>query len=95
MRPLTIAIDWDGTISADPQTFHKVAALFAAAGHHVVVCTGRAFPPTGPEGGELIVPTYCTAGQAKAEYMREQGVHVDIWIDDDPLSITHRDPRLT
>lgn len=90
MRQLTIAIDYDGTITADPTAFYQVMAELAFAGHRVVICTGRAFPPTETPPG---LPVYCTAGQAKAEYMREQGVRVDIWIDDDPGSILQSDDR--
>lgn len=81
---MLISIDYDNTYSADPPALRDVTAAFKAAGHRVIFCTGRAFPPPRDLCPE---PMYCTAGQAKRDYLAAQGLHPDVWIDDDPASI--------
>ena len=86
---MLIAIDYDGTITAAPQLWSSFAVSATLAGHTVIVCTARAFPPSRdlPAG----IPVFCTAGQAKRDYMASLGMHPDVWIDDDPASITTDD----
>lgn len=83
-RAQTFAIDFDGTYAAAPAVWNQFIAIAQLAGHRVLICTGRAFAPFGaPEGVDL----HCTAGQAKRDYLRDLGIRVDVWIDDDPSSI--------
>jgi len=77
----TIAIDYDDTITSDPETWAKVIELLRQK-HDVLCCTFRT--PAKAALIELPIPVYATDGVAKAEYMRNQGVWVDIWIDDWP-----------
>ena len=80
---MLIAIDYDGTITAAPQLWSNFAVSATLAGHTVIVCTGRAFPPPAPDW----LTVHCTAGQAKRDYLAALGIHPDVWIDDDPQSI--------
>ena len=84
---MLFAIDYDGAYSAAPALWEQFAANAQAGGHTVIICTGRAFAPT-------VVTTltvYCTGGQAKADYLASLGVYPDVWIDDDPGSVTQDD----
>lgn len=87
---MLIAIDYDRTYAAAPELWAQFIAMAQARGDQVVICTGRAFPPS----EQLPVEVHCTAGQAKAAYLLERGLRPDIWIDDDPWSIVSDDPSL-
>jgi hypothetical protein len=82
-----ISIDYDGTYSAAPALWEAFAQTALAAGSQVIICTGRAFPPD----VQTALPIYCSAGQAKADYLREVGLAPDVWIDDDPGSVIQDD----
>lgn len=93
-KALTIAIDFDNTFTADPQLWGAFMSQCKSANHRVICVTARL--PT-QENLELIGeafaeqgfdPTiYFTALGSKLDYMEKQGVKVDIWIDDDPLTL--------
>lgn len=85
---MLIAIDYDNTYSADPALWEAFAASARAAGHGVVICTGRAFEPR----IQTSLQIFCAAGLAKAEYLAAQGLHPTVWIDDDPTSVNVGDP---
>lgn len=82
------AIDYDRTYTAAPTVWDTFIYAARIAGHRVLICTGRAFAPT-----ELRqdIEVYCTAGQAKRDFLRDLGIAVNVWIDDDPESITQND----
>lgn len=80
----TFAIDYDGTYASNPGLWDAFILAARINGSRVLICTGRAFPPTeAPQGIEV----HCSAGQAKHAYLAEQGIQVDVWIDDDPASV--------
>lgn len=84
----TFAIDYDGTYAAAPAVWDQFIQSARSAGHRVLICTGRAFAPTGLRQD---VELYCAAGQAKHDFLRDLGIAVSVWIDDDPSSITQND----
>jgi len=82
-RPLTIAIDWDQTWTADPDLWSRFAEMAQASGHTVYIVTSR---PSG-NTSECVasgVKVIATAWQAKRPFCEELGIRVDIWIDDCP-----------
>lgn len=85
-----IAIDYDETFSLDPILFLKIISLFRKANFDVICCTFRAESQK-DEGFELLelngVPCYFTAGVKKSVYLKDKGISVSVWIDDDPSSI--------
>lgn len=96
MDKMTIAIDYDGTYTRDPQMWNKIIRLFKEKGHRVVCATMR-YPETvqfhngHTEAADvlnnlahLVDEVYFTSRQAKAPFLKEKGVHVDIWVDDNP-----------
>lgn len=87
---MLIAIDYDGTYTADPRMWEAFIVGTNHLGHEIVICTGRAFPPNHEFAPWVTV--HCTAGQAKRDYLATLGIHPDVWIDDDPQSILTDDP---
>lgn len=90
VRPFCIAIDYDDTFTACPETWRKVIATLCAAGARVFCVTFR--PPTMPVydfPGEV----FFTSGQLKAEYMHALKQDVHVWIDDRPELIGENPQR--
>jgi hypothetical protein len=74
-------LDYDNTYSDDPELFELFIKAAQERGHLVFIVTAR--------GPEMPVPVkscevFYTDGSAKAAFMKEQGLDVDIWIDDWP-----------
>lgn len=91
---MIIAIDYDGTFAADPETFTKVIQLFQEAGHTVICVTGRSAGPMGQPVldsiGKLIGEDKCIfAGTSlwKSIAAEKRGYTVNVWIDDIPSMI--------
>lgn len=87
---MIIAIDYDNTYTADPETFNKVITLFKEAGHDVICVTGRddgvLGVPVRNSIGKLI-PVIFAGSTWKREAARKRGYIVDVWIDDMPSMI--------
>ena len=83
---MIIALDYDKTYTAAPVLFDIFCMVAKALGVEVVIVTMRHDHETiqrGPRG----VMIYYTGRRAKRPFMDRQGIHVDIWIDDDPVAI--------
>lgn len=94
--PLTIAIDFDGTITACPELWAKVIALMEADGHRVVMVTCRSdseanvnFVREYLRRYGIVLPMLFTSNGSKIEAAKERGWDVDIWCDDQPHTIVH------
>jgi hypothetical protein len=86
-----IAIDLDDTLTADSELWRAFIETASKLGHRCICVTAR----RDTEGNNdtvdqwmqshaISLPVYYTGLRSKIEYMAERGVHVDIWIDDDP-----------
>ncbi len=89
---MIVAIDYDNTYTADPETFEKVIALFLAAGHTVICVTGRSNDgvmdiPVRNSIGKL-VPVIFAGPEWKADAARKMGYEVNVWVDDIPNMIS-------
>lgn len=87
MEKLLIAIDYDGTYTADPEAWAIVISVMKARGHEVIMCTHRheALEPinmTTPGLNGVMV--YYTGRKAKRPWLLRLGIIPDIWIDDNP-----------
>ena len=97
---MIIAIDYDQTFSAAPQTWADVIALLRLAGHDVICVTGREDKPFWSDGvrkafaghglGDL--PIIFAGLRWKEEAAKAAGWDVDIWIDDKPDAVRLPNP---
>jgi hypothetical protein len=88
---MNIAIDYDHTYSADPPMWDQVIGIFKSAGHSVFCVTNRALPHVELDQAmaALQVPTVYAGERYKNDAIREElDIHVNIWIDDMPGTIT-------
>jgi hypothetical protein len=90
-RSLLFAIDFDGTFAADPDLFRGIVALIRAAGHEVVMVTGREDSrgfgdPVRALVGDLM-PIVFAGGHWKTVAALQAGYKIDIWVDDNPTYI--------
>lgn len=98
-----VGVDFDETISDNPETWMKVMVQLEDAGYTVVVVTWRS-PDTYPEDLQFLVDrgwkVYYTSFKAKRPYMESLGIKIDIVIDDNPWAWDHdateiwSDPRI-
>jgi hypothetical protein len=88
---MIIAIDYDNTYAADPETFNKVIKTFQDAGHTVICVTGRSNDglmdkPVRESIGKLI-PVVFAGSEWKRSAAKRHGYDVNVWIDDNPEMI--------
>ena len=76
-----IALDYDGTYTADPAFWDDVIALAVASGHSVTCITMRR-----PETEMIDMPcaVVYTSRAAKKTFAENAGLLVDVWVDDRP-----------
>lgn len=90
--PRTIALDFDGTYTSDPELWDQWIRIATSRGHRVLCVT---FRPTDKMEkvhatiGQVIgvENCICTNGKYKKEYTSDNNIQVDIWIDDIPETI--------
>ncbi len=75
-----IALDYDKTWTADPILWENFAASALRRGHQVLCMTMR----RPDEAIEIPIQIIYTSRRAKADYAKEIGLKIDIWIDDSP-----------
>ncbi len=88
---MIFAIDYDGTLSRDPDGFRLLVELLRGRGHTCVLVTGRS--DEGQWGNEVrravggLMPIVFSSGGWKATAAERAGHRVDVWIDDMPEGI--------
>ena len=75
-----IALDYDGTYTADPPLWNSFIQAATKSGHRVICITMR----TPQESIQIPCDVYYTSRKAKIPFMRDLGIKVNIWIDDMP-----------
>ena len=89
-KKVTIGLDFDGTITADPELWILFVYSALKKGHRVHIVTMRYPTETHKvldifkDMGLLIV---YTSRLAKKPVCEECGIHIDIWIDDNPRAV--------
>lgn len=90
-KTVNIGLDFDGTITADPQLWIDFVIKALRRKHRVYIVTMRC--PTEPHvllkefetyGGVKII---YTSRQAKRPVCEALGINIDIWIDDNPRAV--------
>ena len=86
-----IAMDFDETLTAAPLLFKKFVSDVREFGWDIILVTARRDTFENNETvnqfldeWDIDLPVYFTSLQSKVDYMKQIGVEVDIWIDDDP-----------
>lgn len=89
-RPIGICIDYDDTFTTNPPVWTQIIELLRASGANVF-CISLRFPNVPITGFPGTV--YYACGQHKWEFAEQNGLFVDIWIDDWPAIIGDRSDR--
>lgn len=90
---IKIAVDYDETITKDPNGWTQIMQLMHKLGMKVYIVTYR----NNRESSDLdyllasdfIESVVFTARNGKKQFCENLGIYIDIWIDDNPISITH------
>lgn len=87
---MTIALDYDGTYTADPELWDRFIAAAIRRGHKVIVVTCRRRTDENREDVKVEgCPVFFTDLGSKLEYVKKLGCPVDVWIDDDPACVLY------
>lgn len=84
---MKIALDYDGTYTADPEMWDQFIDLAKKSGHSVAIVSMRYQIPTELISNDLAIladDVIYTGRKAKKDYVQSKGKHFDIWIDDNP-----------
>lgn len=87
---MIIAIDYDGTITADLGMFIQIINLMKESGHTPIVVTMKHKHEEDSVLNNMVsklgndTSVYYTGRKAKKDFMLNLGIKVDIWIDDNP-----------
>lgn len=91
---MNIALDYDGTITADPQLWAQFVQAAQAAGHKVWVVTMRypsEFVTMLPFWQSLVnekrIEVIYTRRKPKRPVCEQRGIFIDVWIDDTPRAV--------
>jgi hypothetical protein len=88
---MLIAIDFDGTLTADPGMWRDVIRVMREREHRVVCVTARRQTSENIDTiddwldeHDIDLPVYYSSLGSKIKYLEAMGMEADIWIDDDP-----------
>lgn len=92
---MNIALDYDETYTRDPEFWDGVIKLARERGHKVYCVTMRYALPQG-EALEVaaalngkVDAIFFTSRKAKKDFMYEQGICINVWVDDMPTFILY------
>lgn len=94
-KKIVVAIDFDETITTDPKAWLQVMQLLNKLGMEVYVVTYRYNSHSEEMDLEYLKHEDCVKGivftgrRGKKKFCEDHGINVDIWIDDNPITITH------
>ncbi len=86
---MNIALDYDGTYTRDPDFWNHVIEFARARGHKFYCVTAR----HSHETMNMPCPIIFSERRAKTTAVREAGLTIDIWIDDNPQFIFMSDAK--
>lgn len=87
---MRIALDYDGTYTADPVLWDRFITDAKSRGHKITVVTCRR--DTEENRQEVVVPgclVLFTNLAAKKWAVEQRGLTIDVWVDDDPNCIAN------
>lgn len=86
---MKIALDYDGTYTRDPEFWNHVIGFAKSRGHQVYCVTAR----RPDEVMQMPCQIIFSSRRAKTTAVREAGLVIDIWIDDNPQFIFMSDAK--
>lgn len=89
---MRLALDYDKTYTLDKEFWQWIIVAAQERGHEVIICTIRHPELDWHPDFKLLqhnfgVKTYFTDGWPKKQFMENEGIVIDVWIDDSPKSI--------
>lgn len=91
---MQIALDYDGTVTEDPEGWADVVGLLRQRGHQIVIVTFRKPEEETADlrwfAGVNLLPILFTARNPKKAWCEERGIKIDVWIDDEPSLIINK-----
>ncbi len=84
---MLIALDYDHTYTEDPELWNAFVISARARGHGVVCVTMRY--DNAAERVEVPLEVIYTGRRSKETVVKEQGLIIDVWIDDSPYHILY------
>lgn len=92
---MIISLDYDDTYTRDPEAWDVFIKLFRSRGHKVYIvswrCNGYEAEPVKVALDAKVDAMYFTGRKAKQKFMFDQGMRIDVWIDDMPMAIMFDD----
>ena len=94
-KPLAIAIDYDDTFTANPEMWLNVMQVMHSFGCNIFIVTYRHDNQQESQDLEFlkhydfVTGIVFTSRKGKKEFCTKLNIHIDIWIDDNPITITH------
>lgn len=86
---MNIGIDYDETYTRHPEMWDNVIRIMRSFGHKVYLVTWRSESESDEiyrKLGDKLDGIYPTNHKAKEKFMYEQGIRIDVMIDDNPRS---------
>ena len=98
---MNFGLDWDGTCEEDLDLWRMFVMLAQRAGHKVYIVTMR-YPSERLKQGSEITDEWMdmvdgvifTSRKGKKPYCLGLGIHIDVWIDDNPLAVEYDAKRV-
>ena len=88
---MNIMIDYDNTYTGDVDMWKKIIPVILMYGHNMYLVTSRGMDTPVELIQDFIqwkIPVVYCDYRAKQDVCKEQGINIDIWMDDDPIFIT-------
>lgn len=87
---ISIGLDWDDTVTREPEGFYNFVKSMRDLGHKVYIVTMR-YPSEcmniPRQWINAVDGVYPTSRGSKLKHMTEAGIKIDIWIDDNPIAV--------
>lgn len=87
---MNLALDYDGTITEEPNAFMQFVKVLRKLGHKVYIVTMRyesECVDIVKEWGGHVDGIHATSRQAKGDFMKNLGIDINVWVDDNPRAI--------
>lgn len=88
---MNLSLDYDNTYTRDPWAWNGFIRMFREMGHKIYVVTMRYEENEGhivkKELADKVDGIFFTSRKAKKSFMFEQGISIDVWIDDIPFFV--------